>query len=303
MHPQTRALSVVWWLLLAGLAHATPTVDQEHAPPEDGFAAFAVAHNITLVQTFTVGVTGVLTRLEVQVRRGEETVEDLVLLLWSTDEEGLPENLLATVSQPPAATTPNIPAPFVSFDLGAAAVAVSAGDVLAIELTSNAANDPPFQERYEWQYGGQYAGGTAYIREGPALSELPGEDFHFRTYVDVDPGTIPVALDIKPGGAPDTINPKSHGMIPVAILSTEAFDATAVDPATVRFGSQGAPEAHGTGHIEDVNHDGAADLLLHFRTQDTGITCGETFASLTGETFDGDRIEGTVTLKTVGCTN
>jgi len=30
-------------------------------------------------------------------------------------------------------------------------------------------------------------------------------------------------------------------------------------------------EAHSKGHIEDVNGDGRLDLMLHFRTQDTGM--------------------------------
>lgn len=41
------------------------------------------------------------------------------------------------------------------------------------------------------------------------------------------------------------------------------------------------------GHIEDVDGDGDLDLALHFRTQDTGIECGDTPASLAGETFSG----------------
>jgi hypothetical protein len=50
-----------------------------------------------------------------------------------------------------------------------------------------------------------------------------------------------------------------------------------------------------------VNDDGEPDLILDFRTQDTGITCGETSASLTGETFDGDPIQGADAITTVGC--
>jgi hypothetical protein len=110
-----------------------------------------------------------------------------------------------------------------------------------------------------------------------------------------------VMIDIKPGSAPNSINPKSNGMIPVAILTTDTFDATTVDPLSVRFGPKGAKEAHQKGHIEDVNHDGEPDLVLHFKTKATGITCGETSASLTGETFDGDPIQGRDSIKTVRC--
>lgn len=112
---------------------------------------------------------------------------------------------------------------------------------------------------------------------------------------------VEVSLDIKPSNSPNSINPKSNGVIAVAILTTNSFDATTVDPLTVRFGPKGAKEAHNTGHIKDVNHDGDSDLMLHFKTRATGIKCGDTSASLTGATFNGDLIEGTDTIKTVGC--
>jgi hypothetical protein len=112
---------------------------------------------------------------------------------------------------------------------------------------------------------------------------------------------VEVSLDIKPGSAANPSNPKSNGVIPVAIVTTNSFDATTVDPMTVRFGPKGAKEAHNTGHIEDVNHDGDSDLVLHFKARATGIKCGDTSASLTGATFDGDLIEGTDIIRTVGC--
>jgi hypothetical protein len=112
---------------------------------------------------------------------------------------------------------------------------------------------------------------------------------------------LEVSLDIKPGESPSTINPKSKGVIPVAILSTADFNAATVDPLSVEFGPQGALEAHGKGHIEDVNGDGKKDLVLHFRTQDTGIVCGATSVSLTGATFQGDQIQGVDAITTVGC--
>jgi dipeptidyl aminopeptidase/acylaminoacyl peptidase len=112
---------------------------------------------------------------------------------------------------------------------------------------------------------------------------------------------ILVEIDIKPGEEPNSINPKSKGVIPVAILTTAAFDATTVDPLSVRFGPAGAAEAHNQGHIEDVDGDGDQDLVLHFRTQHTGIQCGDTSASLNGETFGGQVIEGSDTINTVRC--
>lgn len=110
-----------------------------------------------------------------------------------------------------------------------------------------------------------------------------------------------VTIDIKPESLQNSINPKSEGVIPVAILTTATFDATFVDPLSVAFGPNGAMEAHGRGHIEDINGDGAPDLILHFRTQDIGIVCGDKSASLTGEKFDGTVFTGSDTIETVGC--
>jgi hypothetical protein len=115
------------------------------------------------------------------------------------------------------------------------------------------------------------------------------------------PLEIIVKIDIKPNDFPNSINPKSRGVIRVAILTTDTFDATTIDPLSVRFGPDGAKETHNKGHIEDANHDGDPDLVLHFKTQATGITCGDTSASLTGETFDGDPIQGSDAIKIVGC--
>jgi len=110
-----------------------------------------------------------------------------------------------------------------------------------------------------------------------------------------------ITIDIKPGSFPNIINPKSKGVIPVAILTTNTFDATTVDPLSVKFGPNGAMEAHRRGHIEDANGDGYLDLVLHFGTQAMGIQCGNTSASLTGNTFTGQAIGGSDSIKTVGC--
>jgi len=110
----------------------------------------------------------------------------------------------------------------------------------------------------------------------------------------------PVTIDIKPGSDPNPVNPRSNGVIPVAVMGSTDFDAMQVDFSTVTFGPDGATPAH-DGHVEDVNDDGFMDAVFHFRTQETGIICGDTEATLNGETFDETRFTGTDTIKTVGC--
>ena len=59
----------------------------------------------------------------------------------------------------------------------------------------------------------------------------------------------------------------------------------------MRFGPDEAEPVH-DGHIEDVNGDGVPDLVAHFRTQDTGLSNGDTQATLIGETNGGTALEG-----------
>jgi uncharacterized repeat protein (TIGR01451 family) len=120
---------------------------------------------------------------------------------------------------------------------------------------------------------------------------------------------VPVVINIKPGSDPNSINPRSRDVIPIAILTTAAgeygtpieFDATMIDPLSVRFGPRddvwtetgGAFEAHNRGHIEDSKEldestmDGDEDMVLHFHVQETGISTGDTEACAKGEWIDG----------------
>jgi hypothetical protein len=112
-------------------------------------------------------------------------------------------------------------------------------------------------------------------------------------------GGAGVEIDIKPGSEPNSINCKNgDGVIAVAILSSDDFDATTVDHTTVTF--EGASETHvnkKTGeprrHEEDVDDDGDTDLMFHFRLGDTGLGCDSTQGALGGETLDGQAIAGT----------
>lgn len=108
---------------------------------------------------------------------------------------------------------------------------------------------------------------------------------------------LTVAVDVKPGSSPNSINPRSKGVIPVALLTTDSFDAGSVDPATIVFGE--ATPVHVV--LEDVDEDGDLDLLLHIKTQDSGIVCGDSTAVLRGVTFGGQVIEGYDAIRTVGC--
>jgi len=112
---------------------------------------------------------------------------------------------------------------------------------------------------------------------------------------------VTMKIQIKPGSiSPVPINPRANGVIPVAILSTANFDATKVDPSTVRFGPNGALNSQPPS-FEDVDKDGRTDIVLHFRSANTGIACGDTLAGLTGATIANQPIAAVEPITTVGC--
>jgi len=116
-----------------------------------------------------------------------------------------------------------------------------------------------------------------------------------------------IEIDMKPFGRPNKpnkVNPRSKGKTWVAILSDASFDtpfdpSSQVDIPTVEFGPDGAKANRYK--VKDINKDGLGDLLLRFKIRKTGIACGDTEATLTGETFDGISFTGIDSIKTVGC--
>jgi hypothetical protein len=153
--------------------------------------------------------------------------------------------------------------------------------------------------------GNPYAGGDGFFDSRPnphgwvRLGEFGQADLPFQTLVD--PLFLLVSIDVKPGDSRNPVNPRSNGVIPVAILSADGFDATAVAPHSVRFGTGGTTPANGSGAI-DIDGDGRLDLLLlHFWTRESGIACGDTSVSLTGSTYTGQTFRGSDSIVTVGC--
>lgn len=120
---------------------------------------------------------------------------------------------------------------------------------------------------------------------------------------------VPVRINIKPGSDPNSVNPTNGGQsVSVAILTTAAgeyglplaFDATTIDPLTVRFGPAalvngggGGTEVHARGHLEDSREldestrDGDTDLVLHFDAVESGLVPGVTEACVRGTWLDG----------------
>ncbi|MFC1669546.1 Ig-like domain-containing protein [Spirochaetota bacterium] len=110
-----------------------------------------------------------------------------------------------------------------------------------------------------------------------------------------------IEIDIKPGNDENVINEEDNGVIPVAVLTTNTFNAADLDPSTITFAPGNAPVAHGEGHMEDVDGDGDIDLLLHFRTNEAGISCGQIEIFLSGKTYSGITLKGKDSVKLLHC--
>ncbi len=106
---------------------------------------------------------------------------------------------------------------------------------------------------------------------------------------------IPVVIDIKPGSDPNTINLKSKGVTPVAVLTDEFFNAENVVIDSVLFAGVSPKK----GKLEDVDNDGDLDLILHFETQDLQLTPEDIEATLTGQLTDDSLIKGTDSIKII----
>lgn len=160
---------------------------------------------------------------------------------------------------------------------------------------------------------------SAVIYFGPGSHSITIEDIHIPPVsVGGGPfadGTVAfkaelseVDIDIKPGSYPNSINVvKKKGVTPVAILGSASFDVTTVDVTTLAFGPCGASPAHDltdplvyAEHLQDVNLDGYVDLVSHYRTQDTGLSPGDTSATLIALLLDGvTLVGGTDSVRTV----
>ena len=101
---------------------------------------------------------------------------------------------------------------------------------------------------------------------------------------------IPVALDIHPGSCPNPFNVREKGVVPVAVLGTDEFDVTQVDPTSVMLAGvapiRWAYEDVGTPYepfldkegIYDCNEfgpDSFFDITLKFDARELAAAIGE----------------------------
>jgi hypothetical protein len=126
------------------------------------------------------------------------------------------------------------------------------------------------------------------------------------------PPPPPATLDIKPGSCPNPINVKSQGVVPMAIVGTEDFDVSDIDPSTILIGGA-APIRWKIADVattfegelcdcHDAMGDGWMDLTLKFKTQDLVhlLTDPVVQLTLTAMLWDGTPLEISDCVKVVG---
>jgi len=184
-------------MALVTAAHAAPVVDQSHQPIVSSPIGFVQGGSTTIdrAQTFTAGVTGVLTDIEVIVGRATLSISDGLIWDVRTVIAGTPSdpdsglNILASGTVAAADVPVTIdPSNFLS--LGGMSVSVSTGDVLAIVLRSMS----PESGAYRWKFSDNndsvYAAGASFDRIfSPSWDSntSPFDDAGFRTFVNAVP--------------------------------------------------------------------------------------------------------------------
>jgi hypothetical protein len=108
---------------------------------------------------------------------------------------------------------------------------------------------------------------------------------------------INLDVDIKPDSEDNTIKLGSLGVVPVAILSTDDFAATDINPDTVELAGAGVAVRGKGGKLlagkEDVNGDGKIDLVVKIETKKLDPNQFEDgSAVLTAETYNGQACQG-----------
>src|SRR5260221_244361 len=135
VHMPAVALSV-----FASSALAAPILDQSFVPVfgESGSSNTGVISTADQAQTFTVGATGVLSKVDVFISKGSPPGKNLLFDVRPT-VGGVPvesDTMVLAVASVPGPSVPATPV-FFEFDISSFNVPVTSGEVLAIVLRSD----------------------------------------------------------------------------------------------------------------------------------------------------------------------
>ncbi|MCK4512226.1 hypothetical protein KAW64_10835 [bacterium] len=132
--------------------------------------------------------------------------------------------------------------------------------------------DEPCTDCYSYNYwGSTWSDNCAYYG-------FPGD---ISMFVRVECQPLEAALDIKPTSCPNPLNVKSRGVLPTAILGTEDFDVTQIDPGSIMLAGVVPPLRWSWSDVatpigpdpelcecNELGGDGFLDLAVKFVTQE-----------------------------------
>ncbi|MBN1421557.1 MAG: LamG domain-containing protein [Planctomycetes bacterium] len=119
---------------------------------------------------------------------------------------------------------------------------------------------------------------------------------------------IEVLIDIKPGSEPNSINIGSQGVVPVAFLGSNTFDASSIDPGTITLRGEdfdlGLVRLRGRKQVpmadfDDVDADGHLDLVVHLETENLSLEPADITCALGALTYDGFVVAGQDSVRIV----
>jgi subtilisin-like proprotein convertase family protein len=133
------------------------------------------------------------------------------------------------------------------------------------------------------------------VSTGLALFIILGMSYAQKGSVAAGTQSTRVNIEVLPGMRSKEIDATARRVVPVAILSSLDFDASTVNPASVRLA--GAPITKGRdsrfrGFVGDVNGDGRVDLVVYVSVYSLQLEAGRSEALLTASTFDGGSVIG-----------
>jgi hypothetical protein len=160
---------------------------------------FGITDDWEAAQSFAVGKSGLLSRIELMVQSFSE--EPIILHLYSISYSIPDQNIATATALAPYTSNNDNNFSWISFDLRSNNIQVDAGEPLAVGLTPSSGGFTLWKASYFDDPGAVYDGGRMF-RKSPSsgyqwmeYSDYPDNDLEFRTYVIIpEPSTIVMLL-------------------------------------------------------------------------------------------------------------